>query len=285
MPASPAKVRGSAPMRGAEPGHFGQAAGDQRRPRVVAEPQPFQDPGGDSDHVLERARQLDADHVRRWGRPGRWASRRVCWVASRRCRIARGGDHRGRLLLMHLFGEARPRQRHEPRPAAAPRAATSDIELERVGLDALGGAHQQRSRAATAADVSVNTPAHDMARRRPTRPPRRPPPPPPDRRLARKRRRARQPGEEERVLVRRLMASTTSGSWAQSRTVAPLRGQQVGERGAPASRARGRRRRLTGSRSGRRARRPNAVLRPVQEPPDVAAVQPDHEAASRPPGR
>ena len=60
MPASPAKVSGSAPMRDAQPRDLGEPAGDQRGARVVAQPEPLEDAGRDGDHVLERAGQLDA---------------------------------------------------------------------------------------------------------------------------------------------------------------------------------------------------------------------------------
>jgi hypothetical protein len=50
--------------RRAEPGDLGQAPGDQQRLGVVAEPHADRDADGDRDHVLDRARQLTADHVR-----------------------------------------------------------------------------------------------------------------------------------------------------------------------------------------------------------------------------
>ena len=47
----------------AEPRDFGEPARDQRGARVVAEPEPVADAGGDRHHVLERARDFDADDV------------------------------------------------------------------------------------------------------------------------------------------------------------------------------------------------------------------------------
>jgi hypothetical protein len=47
----------------AQAGHLGQAAGDQAGLAVVAEAKLLGRAGGDGDDVLERAAQLDADHV------------------------------------------------------------------------------------------------------------------------------------------------------------------------------------------------------------------------------
>ena len=47
----------------AEPRHLGEPARDQRRLRVVAEPEPVDAAGGERDHVLRRRAQLDADEV------------------------------------------------------------------------------------------------------------------------------------------------------------------------------------------------------------------------------
>ena len=49
--------------RDAEPRHLVQPARDERGARVVAESNAFDDAGGDGHDVLERAAQLDADHV------------------------------------------------------------------------------------------------------------------------------------------------------------------------------------------------------------------------------
>ena len=49
--------------RDAEPRHLGQPARDERRARVEAEPEAFDDSGRDGHHVLERAAKLDADDV------------------------------------------------------------------------------------------------------------------------------------------------------------------------------------------------------------------------------
>ncbi len=62
-PASPAKVSGIGAERDPEPGRLGQPAGDQRRPRVVAEAHPGGHPAGQRDHVLAGPAHLAADHV------------------------------------------------------------------------------------------------------------------------------------------------------------------------------------------------------------------------------
>ena len=46
-----------------EPRHLDEAAGDQRRLRVVAQPEPVHRAGGQCDHVLRRPAELDADQV------------------------------------------------------------------------------------------------------------------------------------------------------------------------------------------------------------------------------
>ena len=50
--------------RDPDPGHLGQAARDQARLAVVAEPERIGGAGGDRDDVLERTAQLDAQDVR-----------------------------------------------------------------------------------------------------------------------------------------------------------------------------------------------------------------------------
>ena len=47
--------------RGAETQKFCQGTGDERRLRVVAEPEAIADAGGNREDILERAAQLDAD--------------------------------------------------------------------------------------------------------------------------------------------------------------------------------------------------------------------------------
>ena len=49
----------------AEPRHLDEAARDQRRLRVVAEPEPVDAAGRERDHVLRRGAELDADQVGR----------------------------------------------------------------------------------------------------------------------------------------------------------------------------------------------------------------------------
>ena len=63
MPARPANVSGRAPARLGEPRHLGEPARDERRLRVVAEPEAVDAAGRERDHVLRRRAQLDADDV------------------------------------------------------------------------------------------------------------------------------------------------------------------------------------------------------------------------------
>ena len=71
-------------------------------------------PGGDRDHVLERAAELDADDVPVRVHPE--ARRREELLRRRALRlVARRGDDRRRLALADLEREARARERREPR--------------------------------------------------------------------------------------------------------------------------------------------------------------------------
>ena len=62
-PASPANVIRVRAERRAEPGDLGQPAGDHRRRRVVAEPEPDRHADGERDDVLAAPPSSTADHV------------------------------------------------------------------------------------------------------------------------------------------------------------------------------------------------------------------------------
>ncbi len=101
MPASPEKVSGPGTTGLAQPRHLGQAAGDQRRLRVVAEPEPVDAAGRERDHVLRRRAELDADEV-------------VVDVDPE--------DHRVDRLLELARRAPRPRSRSPPPPAGRRRS-------------------------------------------------------------------------------------------------------------------------------------------------------------------
>ena len=63
IPASPVNVAGLPPSDLREPGDLDQPARDERGLGVVAETEAVDDAGRDRDHVLERARELDAERV------------------------------------------------------------------------------------------------------------------------------------------------------------------------------------------------------------------------------
>ena len=62
-PVRPASVSRRPPSALRQPGDLGEAARDQAGQRVVPEAEPFDDAGGDRDHVLQRRPNLDADDV------------------------------------------------------------------------------------------------------------------------------------------------------------------------------------------------------------------------------
>ena len=63
IPARPAKVSGPGAGHLGQPPHLGEAAGDERRLRVVAEPEPVGPSRRERDHVLRRRAELDAEDV------------------------------------------------------------------------------------------------------------------------------------------------------------------------------------------------------------------------------
>ena len=62
-PREPCEGLRPCPERRAEPGHFREAAGQQRRARIVAQPETFEDAGGDRHGVLQAACQFNADDI------------------------------------------------------------------------------------------------------------------------------------------------------------------------------------------------------------------------------
>ncbi len=155
MPARPAKVSGSAPMRHAEPGDLRQAAGDQRRPRVVAQPEAVEDAGGDRDHVLERPAQLDPDHVGIGVDPeARRREDRLHRLGHGRDRASR--HHRGGLVLVHLAREAGSREHRQPGLRQFARDHVRH-QRQRIRLEALGGAHHEGARSRTASRTRRST--------------------------------------------------------------------------------------------------------------------------------
>ena len=63
MPARPENVSPRAPQASPEPGHLGEAARDERRLGVVAEPEAVDAAGRERHHVLRRRAELDPDEV------------------------------------------------------------------------------------------------------------------------------------------------------------------------------------------------------------------------------
>ena len=95
--------------RDAEPRHLVQSARDERRARVVAQPNAFDDSGRDGHDVLERAAELDADHVVvRVDAEGAELLSAACATRAARC-VRRRRDDRRRLPRHDFRREARPR--------------------------------------------------------------------------------------------------------------------------------------------------------------------------------
>ena len=106
MPASPRKVSGSAPIFTPEPRDLAQAARHHAGPGVQPQLEAVADADRDRDHVLERAADLDPDHVgarvaaeprrrrsipgRRWRRPPR--GRRCVTAVGRPSAISRAKE-------------------------------------------------------------------------------------------------------------------------------------------------------------------------------------------------
>src|SRR5881296_561859 len=78
-------------QRDTEPHDLGEPPGDERRSRVLPEREPVAEPGGDGDDVLQRPRDLDADHVAVRVEPEGRSGERALERAGET--LIRGGDH------------------------------------------------------------------------------------------------------------------------------------------------------------------------------------------------
>ena len=112
-PLRPASVSRRPPSAHRQPRDLGEAARDQRGHRVVPEPSALDDARGDRDDVLQRAADLDADHVVARVEPERGAAE-LLLHALRGRGIGRRGEHRGRQSARDFRGEARAGQ-HDDR--------------------------------------------------------------------------------------------------------------------------------------------------------------------------
>ena len=117
-PDRPIMVSGLAPIGLAETDQFGEAARGQRRRGAGAEPAAGDDAGGDGEHVLRRAADLDAAHVGRNDRAGSSPSRSPAPASRGELVVARRQRHRGRQAARHVGGEARSGQDRRRRAAA-----------------------------------------------------------------------------------------------------------------------------------------------------------------------
>ena len=107
--AQPHEGLGLRAQRQPEPRHLGEAACDQRGACVEAELQAVRDAGGDREHVLHRAADLDAHRVVGGVDAQAVAVQRGHRLVAQRL-VGAGGDERGGLAARHLDGEARTRQ-------------------------------------------------------------------------------------------------------------------------------------------------------------------------------
>src|SRR5437773_1221001 len=124
-------------QRHAEPHDLGEPPGDERRSRVLPEREPVAEPGGDGDDVLQRRRDLDADHVAVRVEPERRSGERALEGAGET--LIRGGDHeRGRLAEGHLAGKGRTRE-HGQRVSRQQLAEQDRDAAPTPGLEPLGG--------------------------------------------------------------------------------------------------------------------------------------------------
>ena len=124
--------------RDPEPGHLGQAAGQQAGLAVVAEAEPVGRTCRDRDHVLERPAQLDAEDVLVDVEPEA-TSCDPCRDPLGEREVRGRDDGRGREVARDLGGEVRARQRRDP----------ADRHARRLGDDL---AHPQQRPALEALD-------------------------------------------------------------------------------------------------------------------------------------
>ena len=119
MPVRPKNVSRRAAERHAEALDLGQPAREQRALRVVAVAEPVADPGGDRDHVLERAADLDARPRRPACRRGSAATKNALLHRLGPASSSRRRDDRGRDAAAHFLGVARADSTARGRPRAS----------------------------------------------------------------------------------------------------------------------------------------------------------------------
>ena len=128
-------------MRQAEAGHFGKAAADQRRPRVLAEPLALDHAASDREHVLDRSADFRAGQiVGKIDAEGRLTDPLAKLLGQLRILCRQG--HRGRQSLGDLVREGRPRQNCD----LGVRAALFGDLVEQLAarlLDSLGAEDQR----------------------------------------------------------------------------------------------------------------------------------------------
>ena len=220
MPASPAKVSGSAPI--ATPSRVISAS-----PRVISaarglcpSPRPSRIPAAIGDHVLERTRRARPRRRRGPSRPGRSASRRAAVRRARWPRRRAAATTAVGWPWQTSIAKLGPESAAN-RASGSHSANTSRHERQRVVLDALGRADHQRTaghrasrtrsttaRTAWLGGAETMTPAPLTASRGSRERP--------------QSAASRTPGRNSGFSCVRLIASTTSGSYAQRRTVSPL---------------------------------------------------------------
>ena len=156
--AQPGERLAPAAGRARQPRDLRQAARDERRQRVVAQAEPFDDAGGDRDDVLQRAADLDADDVVAAVEPEIRAAKFALHELGRP-RVGRGREDGRRQLLRHFAREARPRQ-HDDRPVGS-ELLRDDLRhaQQRVGFEPFRGADDRRARP----DVRRRPPHHRAA--------------------------------------------------------------------------------------------------------------------------
>ena len=147
MPARPAKVAGLGPHGLPQAVHLGQAAGDQRGPGVVAEPETVTDAGGDGDDVLDRPAQLDPDHIRVGVDPQAGAAEGRLHPPGSSLVAGCGHDQR-RQPLGHFAGKGGAGQGHKAAGQLSRQQFRADLGYRPQGFqfDPLGGVGNNRIR-------------------------------------------------------------------------------------------------------------------------------------------
>ena len=229
-PDRPASVSRRAPAGQAEARHFGKAARDQRGARILAEPRALDDAAGDREHVLDRAADLRADDVvetigpeSRAGRSGREAPRRA--PASSHARVTAVGRP-----AATSCAKVGPDSTAIGASGCASRA-TSDISrrvpasipfAQRTSACRPTGAVASTARMCCAGVTTSNASQPPRSARSP---------------VARIAGRSGRPAGRRCSRGRALIASTTSGSRAQSSTSRPPRARDLRQRRAPGAAA------------------------------------------------